>query len=283
MKRLARQLLPPALYDSLAALWDRGRALHPERVRRAREFARLNRQASPDEMVLRPGLRLGVDPGARGSFEQFCFRSLDMVRELDAFLALRQRFTRLVDVGALHGIFALAFTAGRPEAEALAIEPSPLAWLVLGANLDLNAAARITPLQVALGSAPGQLAMRQDWHHLEALPADAAAAGATVVRVETLDRLCEERSLRPDAIKIDVEGFEHEVLRGASATLEHFRPWLFLEVHPARLVELGSSAQAVLDLVREHGYRAWRVDEQSPADPLFRRSARVFRVVAQPG
>src|SRR6185295_16498553 len=84
------------------------------------------------------------------------------------------RRQRLLDVGALHGLFSLAFTAGRPDSGALAIEPSPLAFPVLEANLRRNPEARSQAIQVAAGAKEGQVAMRLDWHHLEACADDEA-------------------------------------------------------------------------------------------------------------
>ena len=282
MKRLARRLLPPRFYDTLAGLWDHARSLHPERLLRRRRFLGLNSKARGAEIVLRPGLSFAVDPQARPSLEPFAFRSLEMARELDSFLALRDRFARLVDVGALHGVFSLAFTAGRERAHALAVEPSPLAWPLLTSNLALNPAARVRPFRLALGSSSGELAMRQDWHHLEALPPGASTQGAIMVPVRTLDELCASEGFAPDALKIDVEGFELEVLRGARQTLATSRPWLFLEVHPARLAELGGSTRQLLALLDEFGYRTLKLDAHSPADRLFATSEKVFRVVATP-
>ena len=52
------------------------------------------------------------------------------------------------------------------------------------------------------------------------------------VKCRTLDSIVEEFNLEPDFIKIDVEGFEHIVLSGASQTLSKFRPRIVLEANP---------------------------------------------------
>lgn len=281
-KELARRLTPAGAYDRLAAAWDRLRKLHPELARRRRAFERNNRDCGPGEMVLRPGLRLAVDPRSRGPFEHFCFRSLEMARELDAFLAAREGRGRLLDVGALHGLFALAFTAGRPEARALALDPSPPASEVLRANLRLNPGCEVEPLAVAAGAAVGELRMQLNWQHLEALPAGTAAAGAVTVPMVTLDQLAAERGFAPDLMKIDVEGYELAVLAGARRILTNDRPLLFLEVHPARLAALGSSAAAVGELLGEVGYRLELVEGGRSAAARLRRGGEVFRVIARP-
>lgn len=279
MKRLARALLPSGAYDALAAGWDRLRPLHPERLRRRRQFGRLQRGLGAEQLALRPGLVVGVDPRSREAFEFFCFRSLDMARELDAFVEATPRHHRLLDVGALYGVFSLAFTAGRREAEALAVDPSPDAQEVLRANLARNPGCQVTAVATALGAETGSVAMRRDWHHLEALGAGEPRSEAVTVAVQSLDELCQARGFEPDLIKIDVEGYERQVLAGATQTLARFRPTIFLELHPERLQALGSSTREVAELLRRQGYRLDPVGGAGLEAALA--AGRVFRLVAR--
>jgi hypothetical protein len=70
----------------------------------------------------------------------------------------------------------------------------------------------------------------------------------THVDVVTLDGFCEREGLRPDFVKIDVEGAELVVLRGARRTIEVTRNHLslFVEMHPTVWPSLGV-AQADLE------------------------------------
>jgi FkbM family methyltransferase len=254
-RRLAAVLLPERPLQALRTLWHRSQVLDPRRLYSASIFRRINRDAAADEIVLRPGLRLAVDPQAREPFEWFCYRSPEMVSELDSFLIRAADRRRFLDIGACHGLFSLAFTQGRPGAEAVAVEPSPLAWEVLESNLRRNADSRVTPLQAAMGAAPGRLTMRYSWHHLEASPEAAGDPAAVEIPLRTVDLLCAELGFRPDLMKIDVEGYELAVLRGARGTLAESQPLVFLEIHPARIVELGGSLRELSDLLAELGYQ----------------------------
>ena len=248
-------------------VWHRLRAWDPRLLWRRARFRRWNRAAAADEIVVRPGLRLRIDAQSREPFEWFCFRSLEMARELDAFTREMAACRRFLDVGACHGIFSLVFARDRPEALAVAVEPSPVAYAVLAENVRLGGIDNVVTRQLACGPASGMLTMRQIWHHLEALPRDEAATlligGAPdvmAVPMQTLDDLCGELRLRPDLLKIDVEGYEQAVLAGARATLGRDRPGLFLELHPRRLQELGGSAAEVVGLLEALGYGFRRLD-----------------------
>ena len=260
MKARLRQILTALHLAGLYTLWHRLLGGDPRRLRRRVRVRRFNRVAGADEIVLRPGLRLKIDPSSRQPFEHFCFRSLEMSQEFDAFVREMGACRRFLDVGACHGIFALAFATGRPDALALALDPSPVACRVLALNVERNGLQNVISRQVAAGGAPGRLRMRRVWHHLEAI-ADQEDAGANEdgeivdVPVETLDALCAGLGFAPDLMKLDVEGYELAVLTGARAVLGEHRPRLFLEVHPERLRELGGSVEELVGLLEELGYR----------------------------
>jgi hypothetical protein len=59
---------------------------------------------------------------------------------------------------------------------------------------------------------------------------------------------------RLDAIKIDVEGAEFLVLKGATGTLDRARPVVSVEVVESQLQATGSSAEEVTAFMHSHGY-----------------------------
>jgi FkbM family methyltransferase len=83
----------------------------------------------------------------------------------------------------------------------------------------------------------------------------------------TIDGFCAERELRPDLIKIDVEGAEYGVLKGAETTLRRWRPRIFLSVHPTQLYLLGSDVESLGRLIADLGYSCHEIDG-SVADQL---------------
>lgn len=140
----------------------------------------------------------------------------------------------LIDVGANRGEMSLALRAAFPAARIVAFEPNPQTFAVLGAA---TAASSIECVASALGSQPGQLVL----HSYRDDPTSGHAtlyprmfelyqnygvkAAADLARFEipvtTLDDYCDgHRIARIDFLKLDVEGHELEVLKGARGLLQ---------------------------------------------------------------
>jgi len=69
-----------------------------------------------------------------------------------------------------------------------------------------------------------------------------------------------------DVLKMDIEGAEARALAGLHRRLaESAIDRIVLELHPAHLRDQGSSAEAVVSLLRGHGYQAWRIDHSPDA------------------
>lgn len=69
-----------------------------------------------------------------------------------------------------------------------------------------------------------------------------------------LDDFCEEHNIVPDVIKIDVEGAEMAVLRGAQKILTQHHPIIVLSVHPNHLEQLGEDISQLPKMARDLGY-----------------------------
>ena len=142
----------------------------------------------------------------------------------------------VLDVGANLGLSALALAPLLPRGRILAAEPSPGTVAALRRTLALNGLEdRVAVEAVAVGAAPGEAAFHAAGHSAGAHLMDPGTLGAAAlpqvrVPVETVDALVARHGLvRLDFVKIDVEGFETEVLDGARATLARHRPLVFAE------------------------------------------------------
>ena len=173
-----------------------------------------------------------------------------------------------VDVGANIGYHALrmAKTVG-PTGRVVAVVPSPRALGRLARNVSLNNLANMTVVAAALGDHD------EDSCRLtvqSSFPLSGRAVPETaVVRLLTLDSLIRELALRRlDLLKIDVDGHEARVFRGAGETLRVHRPVVFFELWPAGIRANGDDVEAPFQLLRALGYCLWTEKGAALPDPM---------------
>lgn len=136
----------------------------------------------------------------------------------------------VVEVGANIGPHTLFFArAAGPTGEVLAFEPQRMVHQLLCANMALNSVTNVRTFHAALSETEGWLPVpRVDYgreNNFGGMGLDRGLPGEEV-QVHKLDSF---KFPRLKLIKIDVEGMEEKVLRGARATLERHRPFLYVE------------------------------------------------------
>jgi FkbM family methyltransferase len=177
----------------------------------------------------------------------------------------------LIDVGADIGYYSLkGATLVGPTGHVIAVEPNPEALQRMRVNLAASGANTVAVAPVACSDAEGTLdlyvAPYANTGETSLSKANASQDGAIShtykVRVRPLDDIVRESGVtRVDAIKIDVEGAETLVLKGAVQTLDRYHPMLLIEIVERQLVAMGTSSAQLRELLRAHGYREGRHDD----------------------
>tara|TARA_B110000438_G_scaffold302073_1_gene358674 strand:- start:1347 stop:2102 length:756 start_codon:yes stop_codon:yes gene_type:complete len=177
--------------------------------------------------------------------------------ELHLLPELVQRNRVAVDVGANKGVYTrlLADLASHVHA----FEPNPKAYRWLNRSLRAN----VTPHRIALSDRDGEGALYIPQHgrrysnqHGSLHESTAAAPhGAVTIETRTLDS-CALTNV--GFIKIDVEGFEAEVLAGAQRTINQFQPTLLIEIEEKHT---GRPLEDSIANVEKLGYEAHFVDQ----------------------
>jgi FkbM family methyltransferase len=157
----------------------------------------------------------------------------------------------VLEAGANAGGYAILFGQWvGPSGRVYAFEPDPRAFTALEDHVALNGLApQVLPIRAAVSAASGsarlQLASTSGLSRISS----ADAAGQHVETV-SIDDFCARMNIVPGVIKIDVEGAELDVLRGARRTIAAAgaKLRLFVEMHPSLWPESGIT---VADIVRE--------------------------------
>jgi FkbM family methyltransferase len=209
-------------------------------------------------LALRFGSALSLAVYVAGAFEP---------NEMTIFDRLLQPGATFIDVGANEGVYSI-FAAARvgPKGRVIAVEPSPREIASLRGSLALNPKLKVSVVEAALGQA-------NSWAELHVL--DFAHAGENAlapfasltpdanrraVPTMSLDSLVQRLpDGKVDVVKIDVEGAELDVLRGAREVLRKQRPALLIEIG-----RRGAAPNAAaLSLLEEARYSVFVIDDRS--------------------
>ncbi|MFA6490151.1 MAG: FkbM family methyltransferase [Candidatus Micrarchaeia archaeon] len=178
--------------------------------------------------VFCPGLRLEMQVDEKAAFANTLFFLNQTAFTNDYCLSNKNVWGKVfIDAGANVGAFSLV--AARMGARRIyAFEPLFPTYKVLCRNIIANGlSGKVVPINCALGEAAGsgKLSYSTSCDGGASLVALGSRRHAMQVKIRTVDGFMAKRG-RLDFLKIDVEGFEAEVLRGARKTLARFKPVL---------------------------------------------------------
>jgi FkbM family methyltransferase len=196
-----------------------------------------------------------------------------LVRTYEPYIAdvLRQHLTPgdcLVDVGAHFGLWSLfAARLVGPTGRVIACEPSPAFEVLERAACSYSWIEAVhigvgdresTACFHAQGSSTSGSFVREVTDINQRF-APAVPVTEESVRIRTLDGLMNELGCRPTIVKLDIEGFELNALRGAREVLASPALWI-IEVHPPQLALSGGSEEELSTLLADNGYHTYVID-----------------------
>jgi FkbM family methyltransferase len=165
-----------------------------------------------------------------------------------------------LDVGANVGAYTI--WAAECGAEVIALEPAADTFGLLLENIALNDY-QVRAIQAAAGPYCGTARLTAGLDSVNRLDPDGPVETALV----TIDSLIGDR--HAVGMKVDVEGFEMDVLRGCTRALSEHRIGLMqLEWNQASRLVLGADRRPVADLLEQHGYQLFRPNAQGRLVPV---------------
>lgn len=165
-----------------------------------------------------------------------------------------------LDVGANIGGYSI--WAGELGADVIALEPAGDTFKLLKDNVALNGYP-IATIQAAAGAVSGTAKFTSGHDGLNRLD----PGGAVETKVITIDSLIGDRKVA--GMKVDVEGFEFDVLRGCERALrEHRLKLIQLEWNHECISSVGADRRPVAELLVEYGYSLFRPDHNGSLVPI---------------
>lgn len=179
------------------------------------------------------------------------------------FLSHIKPDSAVIDVGAHIGQYTL-LAAGN-GCTVHSFEPEPRTFAILSRNVAQNGLTSVFLNQCALSETAhfARLfpASSDNIGATSLIPNKYSSAVSTSISCVALDEyLADHSSPVVSLIKIDVEGAELSVLRGARVTLSRYHPHLIVEFCEHMQAAAGHSCEEIADLLRSFGYRLWRVN-----------------------
>jgi len=205
---------------------------------------------------------VGMKPCKHGLFmfnrnDRFVGRSLDLYgewceSELDLLLPLIRAGDVVLDIGANIGTHAVPFAkAAGAAGRVIAVEPQRMVFQMLCGNVALNGLTNVQCRQEAIGDKAGLIKVPvlapDEARNFAAVALRGDTTGEEIPLV-TIDSIGLQ-SCR--LIKIDVEGMEPAVIKGARATIDAHRPLLFVENNTI------DGASNTIAAILEAGYEPW--------------------------
>lgn len=236
-----------------------------------------------ESLEISPNSFVVCHPRAYKIFHRDQLEDPEQSAEFRTFLSYCSDTMFLYDIGAHFGIFSLA--AAGFGGRAIAVDASPAATHMIGIQASLNKCTdRLQVLRAAVSDENGAIQMLNSGVFSDGYfkaTSQRPKSELTQVRALTIDQMAVQFGI-PTHIKIDVEGHEAAVLRGARETLGRFWPILFLELHNEMVVSAGDDPRAALNELAELRYETFATDgDVISADAVL--AMPIIRIVAKRG
>lgn len=188
------------------------------------------------------------------SYRFFCETSMGR-REIQHVLGLLRAKDILFDVGGFCGALSLCAKAAMgKDVSVFCFEALPENASRIRAVQKLNPNLPFSLIEAVISDVSGIQIAASESDMMLRLGDKTGKESGKILETSTLDLICQQQSLTPSIIKIDVDGYEIKTLLGSLKTLRTAKPRLWIEIHPAYLAEQGRKVTEIFDFLEGLGY-----------------------------
>ena len=173
------------------------------------------------------------------------------------------------DIGAYIGKYTVGFA--RRSKHVYVFEPMKKSFELLNSTLSLNGCFNVTAYNFGLGERNENVTLFYPMKNAGCATVNTAIAEKYKdAKTEiTVLRRFDDLNIAPDFFKIDVEGAELSVLRGAEKYLREKRPELYIELHGNGPADKFRNIYAVVNFLKNIGYHLYAVEKQTGIDKNY--------------
>lgn len=173
----------------------------------------------------------------------------------------------VVDIGGHIGYYSVLFSKlVLPRGKVFAFEPEPHNFELLSKNIKINNINNCEIINKAVSSANGTIKLYLDADNLGAHSAVDTGHSKKIINVDTvtLDDYFENKKVKVDLIKMDIEGYEYAVLEGAKNILEKNKDIVvIMEFCPLLINKTNHTPESIIENMKSYGFHIQVIDHDS--------------------
>lgn len=224
-----------------------------------------------DILTLKRGLKVTIS-GVNLRLPSRYFRYYGDSYEEESIMQMRKSVKKgdvVLDIGAQLGLMTKFFSDQvGVGGKVYAFEPTPSTFDLLCKTIEINNISKIaTPIKKAVTDRVGEGVFNVS--DTEASPANSLSNYERIetkgikVYLTSVDVFVKENNLdKIDFIKIDAEGAEYSVLKGAKETIAAHHPKILLAMHPESIVNFGNSLVEIWDFIMDKNYKVFLEEKE---------------------
>jgi FkbM family methyltransferase len=246
-------------------------------IQPAKIYNNIKYRLAKKESVKINGLTIYLNPQDEGLSKDLAINP-DRESEAQSMLEEIKPNHTVIDIGANIGYYVLKESTFIGENGSIhAIEPVESNYNWLSKNIEKNNRKSVHKYRLAIGEKDGEAEIyihaKQNMSGL-VKQEDGRYKYVEKVKVKTLTNFVKEQKIKPDFVRMDVEGYEYHIIKGGLEALKKHKPKLMMEIHPSLLGE--RKTLELLGMLKEIGYECTKIAIENPLYPLISKENPIY-------